>query len=154
VVACVPSSADVSARAVTILSPDVAKKLVVSLVVNVPANWEPSDMVTEAVASTVPAAALSAIVGLAGDKVIAVGTAPPGGGGGGGGGALPTWVMAHTVCVADMTRALFTTDRKFPVLLFLIVQPLPLALMVHPSPGVVKAARPLPLSTMNWSLNP
>jgi hypothetical protein len=54
------------------LSPDIAKKLV-SLVVNTPANLEPSDIVTLAVAIKVPAGALSAIVALAGDSVIAVG---------------------------------------------------------------------------------
>ena len=98
---------------------------------------------TEAVAITLPAGVLSAIVWLAGDNVIPVGTAPP-----------DIFVMAHTVRVEDMPRTLFTTDRKFWVLLFWIVQPLPFALMVHASPGVVKAARPLPLSTMNWLLNP
>ena len=66
------------ARAVTILSPDMAKKLV-SLVVNVPANREPSDMVTFAVAIKVPAGALSAIVALAGERVIAMGVADGGG---------------------------------------------------------------------------
>ena len=102
---------------------------------------------TEAVEITTPAVVLSAIVGLAGDNVIAVGT-------GGGGGAVPTLVMAHTVCVADMTRALFTTDRKFPVLLFLIVQPVPLALTVHVSPVVANVAEPLLLSIMNFPLCP
>jgi hypothetical protein len=38
VVECVPSSADVSACAVTILSPDIAKNPLVSLEVNVPVN--------------------------------------------------------------------------------------------------------------------
>jgi hypothetical protein len=46
----------------------------------------------------------SAIVWLAGDRVIPVGTAPP-----------DIFVMAHTVGVEDMTKALFTTGRKFPV---------------------------------------
>jgi hypothetical protein len=68
------SSADVTARAVTILSPDIAKKLV-SLDINVPWNCEPSDIVTLAVAITVPAGVLSGIVGLAGDRVIVVGVA-------------------------------------------------------------------------------
>ena len=53
-----------------------ANKLV-SLVVNVPANREPSDMVTFAVAIKAPAGALSAIVALAGDSVIAVGVGAP-----------------------------------------------------------------------------
>ena len=75
-VECMPSSADVTARAVTILSPDIAKKLV-SLDVNVPWNCEPSDIVTLAVAITVPAGVLSDIVGLTGDRVIAVGVATP-----------------------------------------------------------------------------
>jgi hypothetical protein len=56
------------------LSPDMAKKLVL-LVVSVPVNLEPSDIVTLAVAITVPAGALSGILGLAGDRVIAVGVA-------------------------------------------------------------------------------
>jgi hypothetical protein len=68
----VPSFADVSAFAVTMLSPDIAKKLVL-LVVNVPVNCDPSDIVTAAVASKVPAGALSGIVTLAGESVIAVG---------------------------------------------------------------------------------
>jgi hypothetical protein len=38
VVKCVPSSADVGARPVRTLSPDIAKKPLVSLEVNVPAN--------------------------------------------------------------------------------------------------------------------
>ena len=71
---CVPSAADVSACAVTMLSPDIAKKLAL-LVVNVPVNCEPSDIVTAAVASKVPAGALSGIVTLAGESVIAVGVA-------------------------------------------------------------------------------
>ena len=73
---CVPSAADVSACAVTMLSPDIAKKLVL-LVVSVPVNREPSDIVTLAVAITVPAGALSGIVARAGDSVIAVGVATP-----------------------------------------------------------------------------
>ena len=76
-VECVPSSADVSARAVTILSPEMAKKPLVSLEVNVPLNCEPSDIVTLAVAITAPAGALSGIVGFAGERVIAVGIAVP-----------------------------------------------------------------------------
>jgi hypothetical protein len=72
----VPSSPDVTARAVTTFSPDIAKKLV-SLVANVTWNCEPSDIVTLAVAITVPAKVLSGIVGLAGDRVIAVGVATP-----------------------------------------------------------------------------
>jgi hypothetical protein len=56
------------------LSPDIVKKLV-SLDINVPWNCEPSDIVTLAVAITVPAGVLSGIVGLAGDRVIAVGVA-------------------------------------------------------------------------------
>ena len=75
-VECKPSSADVTTRAVTILSPDIAKKLV-SLDINIPWNCEPSDIVTLAVAITVPAGLLSGIVGLAGDRVIAVGVATP-----------------------------------------------------------------------------
>jgi hypothetical protein len=74
-VECEPSSAEVSARAVTILRPDIAK-IPVSLVVNIPLNCEPSDIVTVAVAITVPAGALSGIVAVAGDSVIAVGTTP------------------------------------------------------------------------------
>ena len=50
-VECAPSSAEVSACAVTILSPDMAKKLVL-LVANVLANGEPSNIVTLAVAIT------------------------------------------------------------------------------------------------------
>jgi hypothetical protein len=72
----VPSSAGVRARAVTILSPDIAKRLVL-LVVNVPVNCEPSDIVTLAVAITVPAGVTSGIVGLAEDRVIVVGVATP-----------------------------------------------------------------------------
>ena len=56
------------------LSPDIAKKLV-SLDISVPWNCEPSDIVTLAVAITVPAGVLSGIVGLAGDRVIVVGVA-------------------------------------------------------------------------------
>ena len=74
-VECVPSSADVSARAVTMLSPDIVKKPLVSLDFNVPVNWEPSDIVTVAVESTVPTGALSGVVALAGESVIAVGVA-------------------------------------------------------------------------------
>ncbi len=70
-----------------------AKKLV-SLVVNIPANLEPSDIVTLAVAIKVPAGALSGIVALTGESVIAVGDA--GGGGGGGGGAAMLTVILNT----------------------------------------------------------
>ena len=91
-VVCVPSSADVSARAVTMLSPSMAKKLV-SLVVNVPVNVDPSDIVTVAVAIRVPTPALSAIVEFAGVSAIAIGTGD--GGGGGGDGAMFT-VMLNT----------------------------------------------------------
>ena len=84
-----PSSADVSARAVTIFIPEMAKRLVL-LVVNVPLNWEPSDIVTLAVATKVPAGALSGIVTLAGERVIAVGV-----GGASTGGVLPTSTQAE-----------------------------------------------------------
>jgi hypothetical protein len=70
----VPSSADVTARPVTMLDPDIAKKSVL-LVVKVPLNCEPSDIVTLAVAMTVPPGALSGIVALTEDRVIAVGVA-------------------------------------------------------------------------------
>ena len=76
VVLCIPSSADVSARAVTMFMPEMAKKPVVSLTVSVPVNCEPScDMVTFAVASTVPTGALSVIVGLGSVSVSATGSA-------------------------------------------------------------------------------
>ena len=80
------------------MSPDIKKKLV-SLVVNVPANWERSDIVTLAVAITVPAGALSGIVALAGARVIAVGD----------GGA--TADIVQTVCVDDIAKTLETFDR-------------------------------------------
>jgi hypothetical protein len=63
----VPRSAEVSARAVTTLFPDMANKLV-SLVVNVPVNCEPSDIVTLAVVTKVPAGELSGIVAFAGER--------------------------------------------------------------------------------------
>ena len=75
-VECAPSSAAVSARAVMILLPDMAKKFV-SLVVIIPENWEPSDIVTLADAITVPAGALSGIVALAGLSVMAIGATTP-----------------------------------------------------------------------------
>ena len=68
----VPSSAAESARAVTISRPETAKKSVL-LVVSVPLNFEPSDIVTAAVATRVPAGELSAIVVFAGASEIAVG---------------------------------------------------------------------------------
>ena len=42
---CVPSSPDVRGRAVTIFIPEI-EKILVLLVVNVPANLDPSDIVT------------------------------------------------------------------------------------------------------------
>lgn len=75
-----------------------AKKLV-SLVVNIPVNGEPSDMVTSAVAIRAPAGALSAIVAFAGESVIAVGD----------GGASAD--IVHTVCVDDIPKTLETLDR-------------------------------------------
>ena len=108
----------------TISRPDIAKKPVVSLDVNVPVNCEPSDIVTAAVASKVPAAALSGTVVLAGVSVIAVGEGVAGGGagvGGGGGGegdgggggdeGCDDGAIVHTVCAADIASALETTDR-------------------------------------------
>jgi hypothetical protein len=105
---------------VTISRPDIAKKPLVSLDVNVPVNCEPSDIVTPAVASNVPAAALSGTVVLAGVSVIAVGEGVGGVGGGGGGEGdgggggdegCDDGAIVHMVCVADIARALETTDR-------------------------------------------
>jgi hypothetical protein len=110
---------------VTISRPDIAKKPLVSLDVSVPVNCEPSDIVTPAVASNVPAAALSGTVVLAGVSVIAVGEGVGGGGagvggggggegdGGGGGGdeGCDDGAIVHMVCVADIARALETTER-------------------------------------------
>jgi hypothetical protein len=118
------------------LRPDIAKKPLVSLDVSVPVNCEPSDIVTPAVASNVPATALSGTVVLAGVSVIAVGEGAGGGGAGvggngggagvgggaGGGGAgegdggggdegCDDGAIVHMVCVADIARALETTDR-------------------------------------------
>ena len=93
-----PSSAEVKARAVTIFIPDMAKKLV-SLVVNTPANCEPSDIVTFAVATKVPAEALSGIVALAGVSNIAVGV------------GVDSADTVHTVCVDDIAKTLETIDR-------------------------------------------
>jgi len=91
------------------LSPDIAKKPLVSLEVNVPVNWEPSDIVTVAVESTVPAGALSVIVALAGDSVIAVGVGTGGGGGGGsgggGGGPFSTGAVGPILAQAAFCRA-------------------------------------------------
>ena len=104
----------------TISRPDIAKKPLVSLDVNVPVNCEPSDIVTPAVASNVPAAALSETVVLAGVSVIAVGEGVGGVGGGGGGEGdgggggdegCDDGAIVHMVCVADIARALETTDR-------------------------------------------
>jgi hypothetical protein len=63
-------------------------------------------MVTLAVASKVPAGALSGIVALTGESVIAVGD--------GEGGAD----IVHTVCVVDIVNTLATIDRYQPVRLF------------------------------------
>lgn len=61
--------------------PDIANKSVL-LVVRVPPNWEPSDIVTVAVESTVPTTACSGNEGtLAGESVIDIGVGPVDGGG-------------------------------------------------------------------------
>jgi len=67
-------------------NPEVAKRPVVSLLVNVPVNRVPSEVVTVAVATIVPAGTLSEIVDCARVKVMAVGY----GRGADGGAALST----------------------------------------------------------------
>jgi hypothetical protein len=90
---------------VTILRPDITKKPVVSLDVSVPVNCEPSDIVTAAVASNVPAAALSTTVVLAGVSVIAVGEGAGLEDGGGGGEDADT---------PSATHALLCHTHQFP----------------------------------------
>ena len=146
-VECVPSSADVSARAVTMLSPDIVKKPLVSLEVNVPVNWEPSDIVTVAVESTVPAGALSGVVALAGESVIAVGVGTGGGGGGGGGDEIGT--AENTDPAAAVCSVPELSLRKFPVRLFRIVYPEPLETTTQVSPVGFSVTVPSPASAMN-----
>src|SRR5215467_3459616 len=101
-VACAPMSAAVSARAVTISSREMAKQSV-QLVVNVPENRAPSDLVTAAAASGVSVGTLSAIVMLAGVSVIAVGVRDA------------SVAIVHKVCVADIACALETTEKELLV---------------------------------------
>jgi hypothetical protein len=81
---CAPSSAGVAARAVTTFNPDVANKLLLD-VCKLPVYFDPSDMVTVAVDTTVPIGVLSGIDTVAGVREIPVGT-----GGGGVGGTTVT----------------------------------------------------------------